>query len=206
LEDFAICPYKYFLDYTIELSEREKYEIDARDMGNIFHKVLEEMFESSSFDIASMDYKDIDIKVQNTIDNIIKANDKFSDTSEAKFLSERLRDTVTYSLYRLKENLYNTNPTHIASEEKLSYNIKDTKDILSGKIDTIDNYKKDDEKADFVRVVDYKSSDKMHNDEDLKSGVNIQYIVYLDYVLHNLKSICKKHKIPYDEAYLFSDT
>ena len=48
MEKYASCPYKYFLENMIGLSERETNEIDARNIGNIFHNTIEKFFENGN--------------------------------------------------------------------------------------------------------------------------------------------------------------
>lgn len=41
LEKFAQCPYAHFLNYGLDLKERELYEYKSSDIGNILHKALD---------------------------------------------------------------------------------------------------------------------------------------------------------------------
>ena len=41
LEQFASCEYAHFLQYGLQLSQREEYEFEASDLGTIFHGILE---------------------------------------------------------------------------------------------------------------------------------------------------------------------
>ena len=38
LEQFAACAYAHFLKYGLELMERQEYQLEAVDMGNLFHQ------------------------------------------------------------------------------------------------------------------------------------------------------------------------
>ena len=41
MEQFASCAYAHFLSYGLRLSDREEYEFEAMDLGNIAHQSLE---------------------------------------------------------------------------------------------------------------------------------------------------------------------
>ena len=45
LETFARCSYAHFLQYGMKLKEREGFEFEAVDLGNVFHGVLEQFSE-----------------------------------------------------------------------------------------------------------------------------------------------------------------
>lgn len=45
LEQFAACAYAHFLKYGLELMERQEYQLEAVDMGNLFHQSLDQCFE-----------------------------------------------------------------------------------------------------------------------------------------------------------------
>lgn len=44
LEKFAACAYAHFLNYGLELMERQKYQLEAVDMGNLFHNSIDLCF------------------------------------------------------------------------------------------------------------------------------------------------------------------
>ena len=44
LEQFASCAYAHFLKYGLELLERQEYELEAVDMGNLFHESIDRCF------------------------------------------------------------------------------------------------------------------------------------------------------------------
>ena len=46
LEQFASCAYAHFLRYGLELMERQEYELEAVDMGNLFHQSIDRCFAS----------------------------------------------------------------------------------------------------------------------------------------------------------------
>src|SRR5699024_3063786 len=41
LERYAACAYAHFMDYGLELMERQEYKIAVLDLGNIFHNALD---------------------------------------------------------------------------------------------------------------------------------------------------------------------
>ena len=44
LEQYASCAYAHFLNYGLELAERQQYELAAMDIGNLFHDSIDLCF------------------------------------------------------------------------------------------------------------------------------------------------------------------
>src|SRR5438105_1960008 len=40
LEDFAACPFKFFVGHGLDAHERKRFELDARERGSFQHEVL----------------------------------------------------------------------------------------------------------------------------------------------------------------------
>lgn len=200
LEDFAACPYKYFLDYTISLTEREEYTIDNKDIGIVFHKVLENIFEDPEFNVLDCSEKMLNEEIEKITESIYDERDKFRDTNFSKFLSERIKDILVYSISKLKNKINVGEPIHVASEHNIKYDIEGSNDKLNGRIDTIDMY--EDGNNDYIKIVDYKSSNKEYDEKLIEDGIDIQYIVYLDYILKNVKTVLTAQKINCDDKKL----
>jgi ATP-dependent helicase/nuclease subunit B len=48
LEDFAMCPFKFFLKAGLRLKEREEFEIDHRQKGIFQHELLSEFHQRAT--------------------------------------------------------------------------------------------------------------------------------------------------------------
>jgi len=44
IETFAACPFRYFAEYVLGLTERVEFAVEAVDLGLLHHKILEELF------------------------------------------------------------------------------------------------------------------------------------------------------------------
>ncbi len=45
LEKFAACPLEYFLHYTLSLRERPLLELDVLNLGTLYHRILERVYD-----------------------------------------------------------------------------------------------------------------------------------------------------------------
>ena len=66
--------------------------------------------------------------------------------------------------------------------------------LLRGKIDRIDSLKIEDNT--YLRIVDYKSSEKNLKLSDIKSGISLQLMTYMCAMLENKEKLASKNVIP----------
>lgn len=193
LEKYAACAYSHFLQYGLQLSEREEYTFETKDMGNLFHSILQFFSEQ----IRNRKYNWINFP-QEEGDNIL---DQAIDACASDYLSSILYSSERnrYILTRLKRIMSRTvqsiqrqlkQGSFLPEEYELSFSSMEDmntvnihlseqeKMVLRGRIDRVDLCRKDDQV--YVKVVDYKSGE---HDFDLVSvyyGLSLQLVVYLN--------------------------
>lgn len=193
LERFAGCAYAHFLSYGLKLRERPEYSFENNDMGDVYHKALEEFSdrvknEGSGWD--GLTDADADAWVDEIMDRLI---DTYGDTilisnNRNIAMSDRLKrivkrsvDTIRYQVTAGQfiptyfERSFNETRT-VASDDgtDLSYR-------LTGKIDRVDICENGQDK--YLRIVDYKSGDKDFDIAALYHGLMMQLTVYMDMAL-----------------------
>ena len=193
LERYAACSYAHFLQYGLSLQEREEYEFEAIDMGNVFHGVLE----SFAVELQNKGYSWFDFK-EESVDGILKqALDSYAaaygetilySTARNEYSIDRmhriLKRTVLTLQHQLKKGMF------IPENYELSFAMADNLDAvnitlsqeekmkLQGRIDRIDTYE-DDEHV-YVKVIDYKSGSKKFDLAALYYGLQLQLVVYMN--------------------------
>lgn len=203
LEKMASCAYAHFLQYGLDLKEREEYSFEAIDMGNVFHGVLE-IFAGK---LAAKNYNMINfpleegkiilkeslesyaISYQNTV-LFSTARNVYTIDKMERILWRTVR-TLQYQLQKGKFSPVNYEISFSALEDLDAVRIslsEDEKMYLRGRIDRIDTYEEGDNV--YVKVVDYKSGEQQFQLAALYYGLQLQLVVYLNAAMELQK---KKH-------------
>lgn len=178
LERYAQCPFSYFLRYNLRLHERKVYKLKSVDIGSFLHSTLKEFFsfvkENNAF-LACREnlgeYIDIAIKKCNFDIDI------FYESSYYKFLLYHVKNVLNKSISAMLNNIEEEKYLPDEFEFEFSH-VKLVDNIfLNGKIDRIDILNIGDEK--YLRVIDYKSSDKKFSLQGIYDGTQLQLLIYL---------------------------
>ena len=193
LEQYKKCPFSYYLKYGLKLDDRNTFKIEAIDTGSFMHEVIDEFF-------CNIKEKEISVKeisenqVQEIIDEIIEEklqlnkNYIFTSTAKFKILTNRLKKLIyksmKYIIESLKQSDFEVFGTEIEFKSGKEYSPiiienEDGKKIeITGKIDRVDIAQNQDGK--YLRIIDYKSSIKDIDLNDVMYGMQIQLLTYLD--------------------------
>ena len=198
LEQFQSCHFAYFLKYGLKLSEKDNFKINPIDTGTFMHDVIDEFF--NNIKVKSYNIKDLnDNQITELVEEIVEQklglnkNYIFSSSPKYKSLSNRLKKVITKSMKYIVESLkyskFEVLGNEVEFKEGKNYaqitNELDNgqKVYITGKIDRIDIAKLDGE--NYVRIIDYKSSAKNIDLNQVYAGLQLQLITYLDAVCEN---------------------
>ncbi len=195
LEQYRRCPFAFHMKYGLKLFEEDEFKIRALDTGNFMHEVIDEVF-------TRIEDKDLNIKeitkedLYNIISEIISKklgmsrNYIFSSTPKFIALTKRLKkvvyQSIDYIIEQLKNSKFELYGHELEFSEKselkpMKLELEDGNNIVvTGKIDRVDVAKVDDKK--YVRIIDYKSSVKDVDLNQIVAGIQIQLLTYLDEV------------------------
>ncbi len=203
METYAKCAYSYFLQYGIGLKEREEYEIDASDMGMIYHGVLEEfvkLLEEHELDWFTFTEEEAGELINEAVerqaviytDAILFENDKnLYILDKMKQIMLRTVNTLAYQLRKgnFKPVAYEYSFRHEQSLGELNLGLNEEERLyLTGKIDRLDV--SDRGEKILVKIVDYKSGKKDFSLMGFYHGVQLQMVVYMN---EAVKDIQKKN-------------
>ncbi len=186
VESFNKCPFQYFAQYGLKLSERREYKVLPPDIGNILHSVMcqfgerlkDEKRRWSSIDDAELD-KIVTEILDNTAPNL--NNKILLSTNAYKHQRDRIKKVAVVALKNLiefdKVSKFHPNffEETFAAQGALIYNISGVKMELSGKIDRVDF----SEGGKYFLIIDYKTGSAYLNLTEIFFGVNIQLLTYL---------------------------
>lgn len=198
LEQYRACPFSYYLKYGLKIEETKTLQVNAVDTGSFMHDVIDEFF--NEINLRGINIKKIELEEMNSIlEDIINEKLKlnknyiFSSTPKYKVLAQRLKRVITKSMKYIVESLkysdFNVLGNEIEFKEGKQYDpivipLDDGKKVqITGKIDRIDIAKVNGES--YIRIIDYKSSVKSIDLNEVYEGLQIQLLTYLDATCQN---------------------
>lgn len=200
LENYRRCPFSFHLNYGLKLKEKNELKIQTVDTGSFMHEVIDELFrrmEENEIDVDALTDEDIKKLVDDIVNQMLISSRYYLFTSSEKYklLTRRLKKVVyqaiIYIIYSLKNSDFKLLGHELAfggkgaSYDSIKIDFDDKHIELSGKIDRVDTAKLSDE--EYIRIIDYKSSVKDLDLNQVLAGLQIQLITYLD-------AACKERK------------
>lgn len=195
LEQYRSCPFSYYLKYGLNLSERQEFKVQALDTGSFMHDVIDSFFDKlqeRDIKIKGLEQEDIDKIVDEIINEKLSLKKNYIFTSIPKYivLANRLRKVIKKSMKYIIDSLKYSD-FEVMGHEMEFKNGKEYPAIqisldngrrveVTGKIDRIDIAKAPD--GNYIRIIDYKSSAKDINLNEVIAGLQIQLLTYLDAV------------------------
>ena len=193
LEQYRRCPFSFHLKYGLKLNEPEEFNIRSADTGSFMHDIIDTFFEyieDKNIDISTLEEDELKQIIYDIIDERLKMSKNYIFTSTPKYivLTERLSkvvyESMTYIVDSLKNSKFKVYGTEIefsdtAEHKPIKIDLSDGRKVeLTGKIDRADIANIDGK--DYVRIIDYKSSVKDIDLNQVVAGLQIQLISYLD--------------------------
>lgn len=192
LEQFARCPYSYFIMYGLSLREREEYTVEAPDFGNVVHYTLKEF--SDEMRAKNLRWRDLDeekiaLMVSECVDRTVGGyrDVLFHQSHRIEYMITRIKRMMNRTIWAISEQMrrgafeqeyceagfsYHDNlpsmKIHLDGEKKL---------VFSGVIDRIDIY--EDEDQVYVKVVDYKTGGIKLSLNSVFHGLQMQLVLYM---------------------------
>ena len=195
METFSLCPFMFYLKYGIKLKERKIFKLETPDIGIFMHDILDKFskyLDENNMSFRSIEKEEADKIVSKIVDELI-INFKyniFTSNSRMKYLSVKLKRVVKRIVWvialHIKNSKFDVAKTEMSfgTDEKyppIRIELDDGKEILlTGKIDRVDIAKTEDGK--YIRIIDYKSSNKEIKISNIYYGIQLQLITYLDLV------------------------
>ena len=193
LESYRRCPFSFHMTYGLKLKEKEELKIEAIDTGSFMHEVIDLFFKE--LDESGKSVKEIRdeeiLKIVNRIVEMLLGTSRyyiFSISAKFRLLTRRLKkvvyQSICYIVYSLKYSDFKLFGHEIEFSntgkfKTINLEIENGKKVeIIGKIDRLDTAKLGENQ--YVRIVDYKSSYKDLDLNQVEAGLQIQLITYLD--------------------------
>jgi ATP-dependent helicase/nuclease subunit B len=201
LEEFAQCPFKFFIRSGLRAGERKIFELDARERGTFQHDVLKIFHEQLVAE--KKQWRDLTSREARKRVGQIAANlaadfrgGLLRDSPQTKFaartMAESLQDFVEVIVSWMREQ-YKFDPVAVELDfgdetsrmPAWEIDLKGGHKLaLRGRIDRIDLYREPKSKNALAVVLDYKSSGKRLEAVYIENGLQLQLAAYLNALRH----------------------
>lgn len=209
LENYAECPFSYFIKYGLKARDRKVYEFSAPYLGSFMHEILDEFTNKVKRERISWSELNSE-RCRNIVSDLIEkkliedSNSILNSSKKYKYFTNRFKRVIAKSVSVLAEQM-RKGQFEIFSNEFQFGNLRDGAPIklelpsgeevyLTGRIDRIDSL--DLHGNTYIRVIDYKSGSKKFDLNELYYGLQIQLLVYLDAILKNSEYILHTQAMP----------
>lgn len=193
LERYRSCPFSYYLQYGLKIRPQEELKIQTLNTGTFIHEVIDEFFEtvkSQGIKLEEITEEQLSEIINKIIDAKLGQNKNYIFTSTAKYralvvrLKKIIKKALKYIIGTIVQSRFEVLGTEVEFGDKGKYKpirltLDDGKRIeIIGKIDRIDTAQGEDGK--YLRIIDYKSSAKNIDLNEVYAGLQIQLLTYLD--------------------------
>lgn len=193
LERYAACAYAHFLQYGLEISPREVYELRSADMGNVIHQVLERF--SRNLKKQKLSWRNLtdsqrETLIQESVEEVVEdyGNTIFHSSARNEYRILRIRRILQRTVWALQKQLqagdYEPSRFEIVFSmendlQAVNFNLSEKEKLrLKGRIDRMDRCEKEDQI--LVKVIDYKSGNTSMDLIALYYGLQLQLVVYMN--------------------------
>ncbi len=201
LEEFAQCPFRFFIHSGLRADERKVFELDARERGSFQHEVLKQFHEQLVVekkrwrDVAPAEARErIHAVAAGLTENF--SGGLLCETAESRFaaraMTESLQDFIAVTVAWLRgQNEFDPVAaeldfgTAISPQTAWEIGLAGGRTLaLRGRIDRVDLCQDDNTGAALAIVLDYKSSVKKLDALLVEHGVQLQLLAYLNVLRH----------------------
>ena len=205
LENFSRCPFSFFMSRGIRLKERRIYELDSRDIGDVYHETLMHFGKSLSEDglppmdenskwntITNEECQTIVSKIYDQIEDTYNQG-LFKESNYEKYRSSRFKKIITDVAIKIKDQVQAGQVDRMYFESVFSQSGEFDPIIVenegrsvevTGKMDRLDVLK-----GGYAKIIDYKSGSEKLAVDDIMSGWQLQLMIYMKAVTESKKPL-----------------
>lgn len=192
LEKYAACAYAHFLQYGLQLREREEFSFEPVDMGTLFHGILADFSER----LSQNGYTWINFPEEIGKKLLEESSEKCAaaygnailyDTARSRYTLIRVKRIMERTIFTLQ---YQLQQGEFEPEQfELPFELEEEagRMELIGRIDRLDGAEQGDA-ARLVKVLDYKSGQNQFDMTAFHHGLQLQLMTYLHAAMEQEKS------------------
>lgn len=203
LELFKKCPFSYYMKYILKVDKPNGFDITNLDTGNFLHSVIEEfskylfingIYYHEILDLNEKIKEEYDKVLMDIVDSNLNECFRLKKTGiKYEVLRLKLIKTIKKVISVIAKSFNQSDFVPYGYEIEFSSNgefkpividLGNGKSVnIVGKIDRVDILENKDKT--YVRVIDYKSSSRELDIKDIKEGISLQLITYIDALREN---------------------
>lgn len=209
LEKYAECPFAYYVEYGLKAKERKLFGLSYPDLGTFMHTVIDQFSEkvkNEELQWEELNEQWCESAISEIVEHNVNSSNNYilSSSPRYEYLTGRLKRVLT------KTALVITNHIRKSGFRPVGYEVSfgeaggyppivvelsngETVNLI-GRIDRIDMLLKDEET--YIRIIDYKSGNKLFKLSEVYYGLQIQLLLYLDAILMQEGKDMDKEPLP----------
>jgi ATP-dependent helicase/nuclease subunit B len=209
MELFSACPFSHFAQHGLKLRERQVFRLDAPDIGELFHGALKYIVETVMVSERSWD-RMTQVEIEQLARDAVELlapklqHEILLSSNRHHYIKRKLEQIIKRASLVIQEHAKASGFAPVGLElgfgpkqklPPLKFSLRNgTKMELIGRIDRVD--KAEDEKGVYLRIIDYKSSAKDLDMNEIYYGLALQMLTYLDIILTNSNTLIGKQADP----------
>ncbi|MCJ7840388.1 helicase-exonuclease AddAB subunit AddB [Lederbergia sp. NSJ-179] len=196
MELFHACPFSHFSTHGLRLHERDIFRLEAPHIGDLFHAALKWIateIKHQHLEWGSLTNSECAKLAKEAVNQLAPKlfNQILLSTNRYFYIKRKLEQIIARATFILGQHAKSSGFNPVGVElgfgpfkdlPPLSFTLKNgTKMQLQGRIDRVD--KAEDENGVYLRVIDYKSSSRALDLNEVLYGLSLQMLTYLDIVM-----------------------
>jgi ATP-dependent helicase/nuclease subunit B len=197
MELFNGCAFSHFAQHGLKLRERQVFRLEAPDIGELFHAALKHISDfvnEQKLSWASLSKQQCEELAKQAVNALAPKlqNEILLSSERHHYIKRKLEQIISRASQVLSEHAKVSGFSPIGLElsfgkggklPPLTFSLKNGKRMeLAGRIDRVDQAKGENDHT-YLRVIDYKSSEKDVNLNEVYYGLALQMLTYLDIVI-----------------------
>lgn len=197
MELYNGCAFSHFAQHGLKLRERQVFRLEAPDIGELFHaalKYISDFVNEQKLSWDSLTKRQCEELAREAVTALAPKlqNEILLSSERHHYIKRKLEQIITRASQVLSEHAKVSGFSPIGLElsfgrngklPPLTFSLKNGKRMeLAGRLDRVDQAKGENDST-FLRVIDYKSSEKDVNLNEVYYGLALQMLTYLDIVI-----------------------
>ncbi|KKK36434.1 ATP-dependent helicase [Mesobacillus campisalis] len=209
MELFNSCAFSHYVQHGLRLRDRQIFRLEAPDIGDLFHAALKYIAETvmrENLSWASLTRAQSEELAKEAVEKLAPRlqNEILLSSNRHHYIKQKLEKIISRASIVMSDHAKASGFSPVGLElgfgrqgtlPPLGFTLKNgTKMELMGRIDRVD--KAEDNSGMYLRVLDYKSSEKELNLTEVYYGLALQMLTYLDIIITHSPLIAGKEADP----------